>query len=519
MTPHRSGRMVRNALVMMLGTLASRVLGLAREMVTAALFGASAALDAFFVAFTLSNLARQLLAEGALSAAFVPVFSRVLSESGKDRAARLARRASAVLIASCSAVVVLGILLSPALVKVMAPGFSGQQFQLAVALTRRMFPFLLFVSVAALAMGALNSLGSFFVPALAPALSNVVFITLTALLARSLGVEGMVWAVLAGGAAQMVFQVWWLRRKEGLSLLPAVPERSDSDLRRMMALFLPYALGLSLNQLNPVLTRAFGSFLPDGTISALNYANRIIQLPLGLVVVGISQAVLPELSRADGDDAFCGALSDALRFSLFLVLPVTVGGLLLSGESVHLLFVRGAFDRAAWDLTSQVLFWSLLGLPGMACGTVVMRGLYARQRPRDAVLTTGSCVGSLFLFGLLLARPFGARGVALAGSLAFTVSPIVGALLLRRCVPSLGRVNWKRLGGSLVPPAALGCCLAVWKLFLPYDAGWGLAVRCLWLVGCAGSAGAVWCATGLLMKRDEWTMLRSAMIRRKGGKA
>ena len=111
MTPHRSGRMVRNALVMMIGTLASRVLGLAREMVTAALFGASAALDAFFVAFTLSNLARQLLAEGALSAAFVPVFSRVLSESGKDRAARLARRASAVLIASCSAVVVLGILL------------------------------------------------------------------------------------------------------------------------------------------------------------------------------------------------------------------------------------------------------------------------------------------------------------------------------------------------------------------------------------------------------------------------
>ena len=168
--------MVFHAMRMMAGTLVSRVLGLVREMLTAALFGATRQLDAFFVAYTLANLARQLLAEGALSASFVPVFSRTLSADGQDRARKLANEALTVLIFGCSLVVAVGLIFAPLFVDIMAPGFVSHERLLAISLTRIMFPFLMLVSVGALAMGVLNSMGSFFVPAIAPALSNLVYI-------------------------------------------------------------------------------------------------------------------------------------------------------------------------------------------------------------------------------------------------------------------------------------------------------------------------------------------------------
>jgi putative peptidoglycan lipid II flippase len=172
----RVSRMVRHALVMMVGTFASRILGLAREIVTAALFGASSQLDAFYVAYTLANLSRQMLAEGALSAAFVPVFSQSLVQRGKEKASHLARQALWILLVAGTAVVFAGVILSPFLVKIMAPGFDSVKASLAISMTQWMFPFLILVSLAALAMGVLNSLDSFFVPAIAPALSNVVYL-------------------------------------------------------------------------------------------------------------------------------------------------------------------------------------------------------------------------------------------------------------------------------------------------------------------------------------------------------
>ncbi|MDD4705215.1 MAG: lipid II flippase MurJ, partial [Synergistaceae bacterium] len=168
--------MVRHAMRMMVGTLASRILGLVREMLTAALFGATRQLDAFYVAYTLANLSRQLLAEGALSASFVPVFSRTLENKGKDSAQSLARQALSVLLLGGALVVTVGIIFAPVFVGIMAPGFAAEERALAISLTRIMFPFLLFVSVGALAMGVLNSMGSFFVPAVAPALSNLAYI-------------------------------------------------------------------------------------------------------------------------------------------------------------------------------------------------------------------------------------------------------------------------------------------------------------------------------------------------------
>ncbi len=509
--------MVRHALFMMAGTLASRVLGLAREIITAAWFGASGLLDAFNVAFTLANLARQLLAEGALSASFVPVFSRVLSARGREPAEGLARQAFAVLLAAGIAAATGGAALSPLLVKIMAPGFDPVKADLAVRMTRWLFPFLLFVSLGALAMGVLNSMGSFLVPALAPALSNLVYIILVVVLASSWGIWGLVAAVLAGGIFQFLLQWFWALRK-GILLLPSKPRRGDPELRTMLTLFLPYAAGLSLNQINPVLSRMLASFLQEGSISVLNYANRVIQLPLGLFVIAISQAVLPQLSRCPAGltDEFREIMRDALRFALFVVLPVTAATILLSGEMIHLLFVRGAFGEWAWKGTSLSLGMYALGLPGMACSTVVLRGLYARGMARGALWVTSSSVIATALFSLLLMGPFSFGGLALATSIAFTLSGAVGVHILSRSLAMKLEIftpSWTvKMAVSL--SAMTGLILGFQHLF-PYPVPASLLLRGGWFLGVFLLGGAAYAAMTRILGFSEWKWITGAFLSRR----
>jgi putative peptidoglycan lipid II flippase len=505
--------MVRHALSMMAGTCVSRVLGLMREVVTAAFFGASGQLDAFNVAYTLANVARQLVAEGALSAAFVPVFSRAL-ETSRARALSLARQAMSVLIAASLGVTFLGILGAPFLTLVMAPGFDAETSLLTTALTRWMFPFLFLISLAALAMGTLNSLGSFFVPSLAPAFSNLIFIVSAPFFVRRFGVLGLAFSVLAGGFMHFASQWLWGRRL-GAALLPERPDFSDPDLRRMMALFLPYAAGLSLNQVNPVVSRMLGSFLEEGSISVLNYANRIIQLPLGLFVIAVSQAVLPQLSRVKEPEEFVAVIGDALRFALFIVLPTACGLMFVSDAFVHLIFVRGAFGEAAWRATSWVLVLSALGLPGMACSTVVMRGLYALSMPRAAFMTTLFSVSCTALLSFLLMFPMGCGGLALAPSIAFSFSGLLGLFYIRK---KIGRP----LG--ILPPAwilknalALALMLAALSLYLyaaPYVPSASLPARALWCAGAAAVGAFVYAAATLVLKFDEWRWIKDAVTRK-----
>ena len=504
--------MVRHALLMMAGTLVSRVLGLAREVLVAAFFGATRSLDAFNVAYTLANLARQLVAEGALSAAFVPVFSQALQES-QERALSLGRQAMSVLIAASGLVTLAGIGLAPVLTHIMAPGFDAETAALATGLTRWMFPFLILISLAALTMGALNSMGSFFMPALAPALSNLTFIAAAPLLAARWGVYGLSAAVLCGGAVHFVSQWLWGFRL-GAPLLPGRPDLKDPDLRRMMALFLPYAAGLSLNQVNPVISRMLGSFLQEGTISVLNYANRILQLPLGLFVIAVSQAVLPQLSRAREPEDFAETLRHALRFTLFIVLPASAGLILISRPFVHLVFVRGAFGEGAWEATSTCLSLGMLGLPGMACSTVVMRGLYALSLPRAAFATTLFSVASTALLSLFL-MPMGYAGLALAPSVAFTLSGLVGLGYVRRKLGQpLGVLSGRwtlRIAASL---ALLILVTAAYGYFLPYAPAASLGRRALWCLGVILAGTAAYASATLALHCEEWLWIREAFPRR-----
>ncbi len=514
----RNTGLVRNAVVMMMGTATSRILGLVREMLVAAFFGATRQLDAFNIAYTIANLARQLLAEGALSAAFVPVFARVLKDGGRPRAVILARRAVFVLLVLGGMAVVLGILAAPLLVRILALGFGDEERALAVALTRSMFPYLLIVSLSALAMGVLNSINCFFIPAVAPALSNVTFILVLSLSAHQWGLWALPGAVLLGGGMHCAIQ-WIWAWKLRIPLFPAFPSRDDDDLRQMLRLFLPYAAGLSLNQLHPVISRLFGSFLEGGAISALNYADRVLQLPLGLFVIAISQAVLPMLSRIDADDTegFLEALRDAVRFALFVVLPVSLGGALYAEETVHLLFFRGAFGEWAWHATAAALGLYALGLPGMTCTTVMMRALYARTLPRDAIRVTLASIGANIAVSAALLPMLSFRGLALASSCAFTVSAMVG---YHRVVHHFGRSvaifssAWlKRMGCGLVMIFAV---LELWRWMWAYPLEESVVWRGAWLGGAALLGGGAYLVIMRALGCPEWQWLRSAMHRRKG---
>ena len=514
--PDALSGMVFHAMRMMAGTLVSRVLGLVREMLTAALFGATRQLDAFFVAYTLANLSRQLLAEGALSASFVPVFSRTLASDGRDSAKRLADEALTILIFGCSAVVAAGILLSPFLVNVMAPGFAPEERAVAVTLTRMMFPFLMLVSVGALAMGVLNSLGSFFIPAIAPALSNLAYIIFLLATKSHLSVWNLAFAVLTGGAFHMLLQVYWCSRLK-FTLRPRRPSLGDPQLRSMMALFLPYAAGLSLNQLNPVISRMLGSFLDGGSISVLTYADRVLQLPLGLFVIAISQAVLPVLSRQDPNDtpSFCDFVRGAMRFNLFVVLPVAAGLCIVSHEVVHLLFFRGAFSEWAWHATGTALSLYALGLPGMASSTVIMRAIYARRMPRTAVLVTGVTVAVNLAASVALMRHFAYAGLAAASATAFTTASLFAAYKLSRNIGErlkIFELSW--LWRVVLPLAAMSAALLAFKRFAPYPDTGGLGLRIVWLFAATAGGGAIYAASTLALRCPEWQWIRGAFKKR-----
>lgn len=508
-------RMVRHSMRMMAGTFLSRVLGLAREVMTAALFGATRQMDAFLVAYTLANLSRRMLAEGALSAAFVPEFTRVLETEGRKEAENLVRQTLTVLLVAAGGVTLLGILAAPLLVRVIAPGFGSEGVSVAVTLTRMMFPFLLFISVAALAMGVLNSLDCFFIPAIAPALSNVVYIALLAIVALRWGIWSLGYAVLLGGVTQMVLQ-WAWSAKLGMPLFPAIPKRGNAALVRSMKLFLPYAAGLSLNQLVPLVSRILGSFLDEGAISVLNYADRVLQLPLGLFVIAISQAILPLLSRQilAGEEEFSLGVRDALRFGLFIVLPVTMGMALFSGEIVHVLFFRGAFGEWAWRGTSGALAMYSLGLPGMACSTILLRALYARSLPREALMVTAFSVAANIGFSLLLIKPLAINGLALASSLAFTGTALVAWRLLPKIKGGEGVFDPGWITPTLTGLVSMGAFLALLKYFFAYPVSASILARGAWILLPVLLGAAVYGLVTLKAGSPEWVWIREAVTRK-----
>ncbi|MFK7990309.1 MAG: murein biosynthesis integral membrane protein MurJ [Sandaracinaceae bacterium] len=440
----RSGTIAKRAGIVAAGTLLSRALGFARDMVFAAVFPTGAT-DLFFVAFTIPNALRVLLGEGAVSAAVVPVFSEVRKTEGEEAARRYFAAFTGLMGLVLMTVSVVGVLAAPALVSVYATGYIDEPelFDQTVLLTRILFPYIFFIGLAALGIGGLNALGRFFVPSFAPTLLNVALIVGAFTLvgpAVGLGwppIAALALAALVGGVAQWLIQ-WPSQRSAGLLRWPRFT-LSDPAVKKSLRLMVPLLAGFGIYQLNTVLGRSLATFLPTGSQSYLYYGQRLVEIPQGMFALAIAAAALPTLSnlRAEGDeDAVREVFGDALRFTLFLAIPSTVGLAVLAEPIMTVGFGRGEFDGVAEAARS--LRWQALGVWAIASVRTVVPMFFAYNDTRSPVLASGV---NLVVFGVTavtMMGPFQHVGIAMALSAAGIAQLATLLFLLRRKVGRLG---------------------------------------------------------------------------------
>lgn len=446
-------------------TLSSRILGFIRDMVLARLFGATPAADAFFVAFRIPSLLRELFAEGSMSSAFIPVFTEYRTLRSKQAAWELASAAFTTLLSIVTFVTLLGIVAAPWLVSMLAPGFQADpdKLKLTTLLTRVMFPYLLFISLAALAMGILNSVRAFAAPAFSPLFLNIFIIGCALYLSPQLPepIIGVAIGVVAGGAAQFAMQLPSLRLRGllfGFRFEPGHP-----GLRRIGLLMVPSLLGLSVTQINITVSTILGSFFSGGP-TYLFYGMRLIQFPLGIFGVALATAILPTLSA----QAARGALEElrttlgfGLRMILFIILPAMVGLILLRRPIVHLFFEHGTFTAHDTAETALAVLCYSVGLWAFGGVRIIVAAFYSLQDTKTPAISAAIAVAANIVFSFALMSPLGAAGLALATALAAMVN---GGILIAVLNRRLGGVEWASLGRSSmrVLVACLPMAIACW---------------------------------------------------------
>jgi putative peptidoglycan lipid II flippase len=460
-----------------LGTAISRVLGLGRELVFAALFAASGSMDAFNAAFRIPNLLRDLFAENALSAAFVPVLVRQ-KDSGRDAENRLASNILNTLLLVVGLVTVAGIFCSPWLARFIAPGFKGIPGKLALTgqLTAIMFPFLLFIALAAWAMSFLNTEGSFFIPSLAPAFFNVFSIVVpiaTFAWLKNRGVNpifGAAAGVTAGGLIQLVIQLPSVRRR-GFRYRPTLNFR-DPEFRSVMALFLPVAIGLSGSRINVFVNTMLVTSLPEGSLSWLSYAYRIMHLPLGLFGMAVMAVSLPSFSRLVAErrtDDLRRTLNDSLRMVLFLTVPTSVLIAALAHPLTSVIYEHRRFTARDTAATAAVLAIYMLGVPFVAALRNVAGVFYAHKDATAPLVASFIGVGLNIVLNVTLKGPLGLQAFPLSASVSALVNILILYLWLPKKIGALDHAALFRYLGWLIATSLLGGG-AAWGLFRAWSA-------------------------------------------------
>src|SRR6266566_1227952 len=400
-------------------TLVSRVLGFIRDILTAAILGAGPIADAFFVAQRLPNLFRSLFAEGAFNAAFVPLASGTLAEGGKPAMRSFAEEAFAVLLAF----VLLGEIFMPWLMTLIAPGFGADpgKFDLVVTLTRITFPYLLFISLTALQGGLLNAVDRFAAPAATPILLNLFLIAALVSMVQFGRHDGyaLAWALSAAGVAQFLWLMMSCARA-GVALRLRLP-RLTPRVRETLRIMGPGIFGAGVTQLNLVISTALASLLAGGSVSYLYYADRLNQLPLGVVGIAIGTAILPSLSRQvrTGDAAGAAATQNrGVELALLLTLPAAAGLVVLAQPILTVLFERGAFGPAEAAATAAALAAYAAGLPAFVLVKVLAPGFYAHRNTATPVKVAIAAVTINFVLTVVLMQFLAHVGVAIALSVA-----------------------------------------------------------------------------------------------------
>lgn len=509
--------------VMSAATFISRVLGYIKDMILAVFFGATGLSDTFFVAFRIPNLLRELFAEGSMSSAFIPVLTEYQTKHGSEEAKRLVRVTFTSILIFVGLVCVAGIIFAPQIVTMIAPGFLGmpEKFSLTVLLTRVMFPFLLFISLASLVMGALNTRRIFFIPALAPAMLNIVTICAVLTLAPRMEqpILSVAIGVAAGGIVQFAFQLPSFFRNK-YSLMPEY-DFSHPGLKRMSILILPATMGMAVAQINIFISTILASFLPEGSITYLYYSMRLIQFPVGIFGVTMGMAVLPTLSEhaAKGEfDRLRDDFSFALRLLFFITVPAMIGLIALREPIVNILFQRGKFDYTATAGTAHALLFYSFGIWAIVGARVVTASFYSMQDTKTPVKIAVIAVVTNIILSLVLMKPLKHSGLALANAVASSVNFCVLFFLLR------GRL--KRIDGGNIARAFLKISLASAIMGV---LGWLLSKGNLWvesgrtlektlvLTGTITLCFAIYLLIMYLMKSEELKHLISMIKKKSGG--
>lgn len=523
-------------------TVVSRVTGLVRDIVVGYLFGAGTGADAFFVAYRIPNLLRRLVAEGAATAAFIPVFTGYLTNDTRAEANRVARILFTVMALILGVITVLGIAFAGPVTELFAPGFAAVpgKLELTIELTRLVFPYIFCIGMVAAAMGVLNALRDFWAPAMSPVVMNVVMIVATVGLAPWLGIYSLAVAVLLGGAAQVVSQIPALRRM-GIPLTPRWDPRHPA-VRRVGALMLPTVFGSAVYQINVLVSTMFASLLPAGSVAFLWYAERLFEFPLGVFAVALSTAALPSFATLAKRDlaAFRDTVAFALRLVNLIALPAAIGLALTAEPLTSVLFIRGHFTPADAAATAVAVRWYSVGLWSVACVRVLVPAFYALEDTRTPVVTAAAAFLANLVFVVMLIGPLPSPpdslvgqvmasathavglvdlrhgGLALSTSLAATVNLVLLAALFSRRAGGFAWGSW--LSSMLRTALASATMVPVVRLVVDhvqwFDGVTPLRVRVLWLL-VAVTAGAGVCGLALgVLGGPEVVAFRRALVGR-----
>lgn len=502
-------RVARAAGVVGMATMLSRVFGFIRDMVVAAFFGAGAATDAFFVAFRIPNLLRRLLGEGSLTVAFVPVFTEYLTRKSREEALELANVVFTILSIILVIVSLIGVLLSPLIVLAMAPGFANlpYQYDLAVFLTRLMFPYIFFISLVALCMGILNSLRHFAAPALSPVILNICMIIATLILHPFFAepIVALAIGVMAGGVLQLAMQ-WPFLLRMGVRLKPNFNFRHPG-LRQMGRLLVPTLIGSAVYQLNIFISTILASLLPKGSVSFLYYADRVVELPLGVFAIAVGTATLPSLSKqaAEGSiDDLKKTLSFSLRLIFFIAIPATVALILLRVPIISVLFQRGAFGATQAILTGQALFYYALGLWAFSTIQVVNMAFFALQDRKSPLKAAFVALFLNVILSVILMNPLKHGGLALATSISTAVNVLMLSVILwNKIGPFLDRDFHRSLFKVLLSSIMMGISIYIAGFFISWDINAPLSSRSFYLVFCVCLGLAVFFTASVMTRNAE----------------
>jgi putative peptidoglycan lipid II flippase len=516
-------KIAKAAGVVGLATLGSRIMGYVRDMVMSYAFGTGLAADAFYVAYRIPNLMRELLAEGSMSAAFIPVFTETLTRESRESAHHLANTVFARLLIILVVCTSLGILFAPSVVKIVAWGWAYKaehdKYVLGVTLTRIMFPYLLFIGLTALAMGMLNSLRSFLIPALSPLMLNVTVIIAAILSVQFMAdpILGVAIGVVLGGMCQFLMQVPGLQRQNMMVRFRLEP--THPSVKKIGRLVMPVFLSSSVNQFNIFIGTIFASFLTTGSISYLYYGMRFIHFPLGIFGIAIATAVLPTMSAQAArreTEEFRDTLSLGLRLVFFIMFPAMAGIITLHVPIVSLLLEHGRFDHLSTQGTAAALLYYAVGLWAFAGVRIVVQAFYALQDTRTPVVfaIVSLFANILLSFSFVTWTSLAHGGLALAASLSASLNISLLTWQLRK---KIGRIDGNRILKSLMKIIPVSIAMSVIGWWISKNPIWDKGGNTLMKAELLGGAMAVsitfYLAAMWILRSEEmkfvWGIMRS----------